>query len=171
MIFPGVWVIASLPKSPGFFLVFLPLSTTLYFDQSQLVLLFSKSFNPCSKSLVTVPRVPITIGITITFMFKVFFFVFVFLVFEQVLGIHLTYFFLLLSVCIINSQRIFYLIFLEWFLIEHMPLVRMVKFKLLAQFLLDQHPYTVVSAFILFLRWYSTFAYYVTDPHFLSITI
>ena len=34
--------------------------------------LISKSFSPCTNLLVTVPRIPITIGITVTFMFHSF---------------------------------------------------------------------------------------------------
>ena len=36
-------------------------------------LVISKSFNPCTNPLVTVPRAPITIGITVTFIFHSFF--------------------------------------------------------------------------------------------------
>ena len=65
----GVWVIASLLKSLGLFSVFWPISTMLLFAWSPLILLFSKFTSPCANPLVTVPRVPITIGITVTFIF------------------------------------------------------------------------------------------------------
>ena len=45
----------------------------------------------------------------------------------------------------------------------------MVKFKVLAQFTVDDFPYVLVSIFILFLSQLTTFAYYVID-RFISIT-
>ena len=61
--FIGVWVTASLLKSPGL-LVFWPFSTRP---------LTSKSSRPFNNPLVTVPKVPITIGTIVTFMFHSFF--------------------------------------------------------------------------------------------------
>ena len=62
----GVWVTASLLKSSGFFSVFWSISIML-------LSLISKSSNPCTNPLATVPSAPITIGITVTFMFHSFF--------------------------------------------------------------------------------------------------
>ena len=45
----------------------------------------------------------------------------------------------------------------------HIPFVRMVKFKLLAQFPVDHHAYPVVSSLIFFLCKFAAFAYYVID--------
>ena len=69
----GVWVTASLLKSPGLFLVFWPFSIMLSFGWSPPVRQFSKSSNLFSNPLVTVPNAPMTIGIIVTFMFHSFF--------------------------------------------------------------------------------------------------
>ena len=68
--FTGVWVTASLLKSPGLFLVFCQFSTMLSFRWPPLVLQLP---SPFSNPLVTVPNAPITIGIIVTCMFHSFF--------------------------------------------------------------------------------------------------
>ena len=68
--FTGVWVIASLLKSPGLFLVFWPFSTMLSFGWSPLVRQLPSTSSPFSNPLVTVPNAPITIGIIVTCMFN-----------------------------------------------------------------------------------------------------
>ena len=68
--FPGVWVTASLLKSPGLFSVFWPFSIMLSFGWSPLIRQFP---SPFSNPLVTVPNTPITIGIIVTCMFHSFF--------------------------------------------------------------------------------------------------
>ena len=52
--------------------------------------------------------------------------------------------------------------------VVHIPLVCMVKFKFLAQFLLDRPLHPVVSSLIVFLSKFVTFAYYVIN-RFVSI--
>ena len=54
----GVWVTASLLKSPGLVLVFWPSSTMLLFGSPPLVLI-SKTVSPCTNPLVTVPSAPL----------------------------------------------------------------------------------------------------------------
>ena len=68
--FTGVWVTASLLKSPGLFLVFWPFSIMQSFGWSPLVRQLPSPFN---NPLVTVPKALITIGIIVTFMFHSFF--------------------------------------------------------------------------------------------------
>ena len=67
----GVWVTASLLKSPG-------LSVLAVVNNAVVWIVFtlpptSKSSSPFNNPLVTVPKAPITIGIIITFMFHHFF--------------------------------------------------------------------------------------------------
>ena len=170
--------------------------------------LISKTAIPCTNPLVTVPRPPITVGITVTFMFHslfsslersrylslFFFFFFFFFCFPSVLPcghpkrqspqfysfvfcffcfVFFTFFFCFFvclfvclfftitrsgnlaenrwSVCISKSVSFVRLIFLDGLLVLHIPFVRMVKFKLLAQFPVDHLPHPIVSSFILFL--------------------
>ena len=71
-IFTGVWVTASLLKSPGLFSVFWLFSIMLSFGWSPLVRQLPSPPVPFSNPLVTVPNAPITIGIIVTFMFHSF---------------------------------------------------------------------------------------------------
>ena len=143
--------------------------------------LISKSSSLCTSPLVTVPSAPITIGITVTFMFHRFFsslarsrnsplFSLSFSFTQWSAGtvkVHCsagTLFFLL---TITRSGRLaeirwsFFskilekfvcLIFQDGFWFVQIPFVRIVKFKLLAQFLVDHLPHPVVSSLIFFLR-------------------
>ena len=61
------------------------------------------------------------------------------------------------------------LIFWDEFWVVHMPFVRMIRFKLLAQFLGDHLPHAVVSSLILSLCYFTAFAFYVID-RFVSFT-
>ena len=84
------WVTASPLKSPGLFIVFWLISIiftqplrsgriwhkVIFLSRVPMVStppLISKSTNPCTNPLVTVPNAPITIGITFTFMFHSFY--------------------------------------------------------------------------------------------------
>ena len=70
--FIGDWVTASLLKSPGLFSVFWPFfNNAVWMVSTRLPI--SKSSRPFNNPLVTVPKVPITIGIIVTFMFHSFF--------------------------------------------------------------------------------------------------
>ena len=74
----GVWVTASLLdiKSPQVSRSFLSILDDLNNTVVWTVFthpVFSKSSNPCTNPLLTVPRAPITIGIIVTFMFHSFF--------------------------------------------------------------------------------------------------
>ena len=80
-------------KSPGLFSVFCPFEIMLSFRWSPLVLLFPSSPVPFFNPLV-VPRVPITIDITITFMSHSFF-----SVLSQGLGTYLSFHFLSVLLC------------------------------------------------------------------------
>ena len=71
--FTGVWVTASLLKSPGLFSVFCPSSIMLSFGWSPLVRQLPNPSGPFNYPLVTVPKAPITIGTFDTFMFHSFF--------------------------------------------------------------------------------------------------
>ena len=67
--FTGIWVTTSLLKSPGFFSVFWPISTILWFGWSPIVHLF-----PSPPVLLQILWwAPITIGIIVTFIFQWFF--------------------------------------------------------------------------------------------------
>ena len=70
--FTGVWVTASLLKSPGLFSVLWPISLTVVWMVS-IRFPTSKSSNPFNSPLVSVPNAPITIGIIVSFMFYSFF--------------------------------------------------------------------------------------------------
>ena len=72
--FTGDWVTASLLKSSGLFSVFWPFSTMLFVVWMVSTRpLTSKSSRPFNNTLVTVPKVPITIGIIVILMFHSFF--------------------------------------------------------------------------------------------------
>ena len=66
----GVWVTASLLKSPGLVSVFCPFLAMLSFGWSPPT---SKSSRPFNNPFVFVPNAPITIGTIVTFMFHSFF--------------------------------------------------------------------------------------------------
>ena len=71
--FTGVWVTTTPLKSPGLFSVFKQVSAMLQFGLSPRHPLISQSSSPFTNTLVTIPSVPITIGIADTFMFQSFF--------------------------------------------------------------------------------------------------
>ena len=71
--FTRFWVIASLLKSPGLFLVFWPFSIILLFWMISTRPPTSNSSSPFNIPLVTVPKAPITIDIIVTGMFHSFF--------------------------------------------------------------------------------------------------
>ena len=71
--FIGFWVIARLPRSPGRFSVFWPISTMLHFERFRFFL-WCQTFNLLSNPLGIVPSAT-TIGITVIFMVYVFFLV------------------------------------------------------------------------------------------------
>ena len=58
------------------------------------------------------------------------------------------------SVCLIIQDR---------FWVVHVPLVLMVKFKSLAEFLEDHLPHIVVPSLIVFLRKFAALTYYMID--------
>ena len=64
-----------------------------------------------------------------------------------------------------NFER---LIFQDKLLVVHIPFIDMVKFRLLAQFIVDYRPHSVMSILILFLCKLTALAYYVID-RFVSI--
>ena len=70
--FAEVWVTASLLKSRGLFSILAKLNYAVVWMVSTHPLI-SKSSSPCINPFVTVPRAPITIGITVAFMFHSFF--------------------------------------------------------------------------------------------------
>ena len=67
--YTGVWVTASLLKSPGLVSGFWPFLTTLVSTRSPV----SKSSRPFNNPLDIVPNAPITIGTIVTFLFHSFF--------------------------------------------------------------------------------------------------
>ena len=69
-IFTGVWVKASLLKSPGLFSTVLNNAVVWMFSTRPPT---SKSSRPFNNPLVTVPKAPITIGTIVTFLFHSFF--------------------------------------------------------------------------------------------------
>ena len=71
--FTGVWVTASLLKSPGLVSGFWPFSVMPIIWIVSTRLPTSKSSRPFNNSLVIVPKSPITIGTIVTFMFRSFF--------------------------------------------------------------------------------------------------
>ena len=70
----GVWVTASLLKSPGLVSGFWPSSAMLLFGESPTVHQLPSPPGPFNNPLVTVPNAPITIGTIVTFMFHSFFY-------------------------------------------------------------------------------------------------
>ena len=147
--------------------------------------LISQSSCPFTNPLVTLPRAPITIDIIITFMFLTFFkfpnkvqvFIFLFsdsfnfprrstgTAMSTILQILL--FLLIVSrsgclveirwfVCISKSQRSMSFILQDSFWVVHITFVRMVKFKFLAQFLLDHVAHPVFFSLILLLCYFAT---------------
>ena len=70
--FTGVWVTASLFKSPGLFSVFRPFSIMPVVWMISTRLPTSKFSSPFSNPLVTVPKVPLTMGIIVTCLFHSF---------------------------------------------------------------------------------------------------
>ena len=71
--FHRVWETVNLFKSPGLYSVFWPFSTMLLFGWTPLVLQLPSPSIPFNNPLVTVPNVPMPIGIIVTFMFHSFF--------------------------------------------------------------------------------------------------
>ena len=71
--FTGVWVTESLLKSPGLFSVLWPFDIMLSFEWSALSCQLPGPPPPLIILLVTVPKVPMTIGIIVTFLFHSFF--------------------------------------------------------------------------------------------------
>ena len=69
----GVWVTASVLKSPGLFSVIRPFLNNVAVWMVSTRPPISKSFSPFSNPSVTVPNAPITIGIIVTCMFHFFF--------------------------------------------------------------------------------------------------
>ena len=69
--FNGVWVTASLLKSPGLSIL-ADLNKAIVWTVSIHPVIY-KSFSPCTNPLLTVPRALITNGIIVTFMFLSFF--------------------------------------------------------------------------------------------------
>ena len=140
--------------------------------------LIFKSSRPYINPLVTVLSAPITSAITFTFMFHSFsnflsrylsFFSVSFSFTQWSAGmakstIWLVLFFCWLSLGLVVWQRLddlfvwikilekfVHLIFLDRFWVVHIPFVRMVKFKLLAQFPVNSCTHQVVSSLIFFL--------------------
>ena len=70
--FSGVWVTASLLRSPGLFWVFLPDLNNAAVLVVSIFLLISKSSSPLSKPLGALPSVLNTIGITVTLLLHTF---------------------------------------------------------------------------------------------------
>ena len=152
-----------------------------------------KSSSPFYNHLVTISRVPITIGTNVTF--------FRFHSKVQVLSLLFTFFqsysvvsreskvhnfasslFLHLiiirsgrqakirrSVCMLKSHRSLCFILLDRFWVVDIPFVPMVKFKCLAQLPVDHLAHPVISSFIILLCQFAAFAYLVID-RFVSIT-
>ena len=139
----------------------------------------SKSSSLCTNPLMTVPRAATTIGITVTFMFHSFFlfpckidvFILLFAVFQFYSVVSsdskannsVIFFFLVDYYKVWSSGwdqviRLYlkipethvHLILQDKFLVIHIPFVRMVKLKFLAQFQVDHLDHPVVSSLILF---------------------
>ena len=137
--------------------------------------LISKSSSPCTNTWVTVPKAPVMIGITVTFMFHNFFdslarsrhLSFFSLSFSFILWsagaakstILQVLFFLLIiirsgllaetrrSVCMSKSHRSLRVPFSMTCWLEHIPFVRIVKFKFLAHLPVDHLAHPIVSCF------------------------
>ena len=99
--------------------------------------LISKYPSPNKNALSTVPSVSIVNSIKLTFMFHCF----LFLLFSKVYVFIVVFAFLQFCYVISHILRIV-------FSVRDTPFVRMFKFKLLAQFLVDHLHYSVVSRFI-----------------------
>ena len=166
---------------PELFSVFWPISSQ-YPSRVWIVStrpLISKSSSSCINHLTTVPRAPITIGISITFMVHSFFnslarfrylsFFFVFFQFYSVISWtakpiirQILFFCWLLQGLVVwpwlddsfvfqGPEEFLRLILQDRCKIVHIPFVRMVVFKFLAQFPVDHISTQVVSSHILFL--------------------
>ena len=117
--------------------------------------LISKSSSPFTNLLVTVPRAPITTGITVTFKFQIFS-----LISQQRPSTYTSLRFLSILHCgqpcqpspqFSKSQKSFtHLILQDRCWVVHKPFVRMVKFQFLTQFPMDHLAHPVVSSLILF---------------------
>ena len=147
--------------------------------------------------LVTVPSVLITIGITVTFMFNSFFSSLARSRYSSLFSLSFSFtlgqpeqqsllfgrfsFFCWLLLGLVfwprlsdpfvsqNPWELCVSIFLDRFWVMHIAFVWVVKFKILAQFLMDHLAHPVVSGVILSLHLFSAFAYYVID-RFVFIT-
>ena len=156
--------------------------------------LISKSASPCTNPLITVQRAPITIGTPPLLSYST-----VFSIPYQSPDIYLSFtfiqfypvvrwdskiskfckfsFFILFSFYYNEVIRLYLkipekfvsLILQDRFWVEHIPLVRMVKFKFLAQFPVDHFAHPVVSCLILLLGYFSAFVYHVIN-RFVSTT-
>ena len=154
----------------------------------------SNSSSPFINLLVTIPRAPIIIGITVTFIIHIFFRYLVRL--KYLFFFSLYYNFTLYSAVSAKSTIMQVLFLVDYFKVwssgrdwaillylkipeefvhlilqdrcwvVHIPFVRMVKLQFLAQFLIDHLVPSVMSRLKLFL---ASFAYYVID-RFVSIT-
>ena len=160
--------------------------------------IISKSTSSSTNLLVTVPRAPVTIGLTITFIFHSFFnsqaksryLSFFLLSFNFTLQsartakstIWQVLFFLLIiirsgclveirwSICVSKSQRSLCVSFFRTDSgVVSIPFVRIVKSKFLAQFPVHNLAHPIASSFILFLCKFAALTYYVIN-HFVSIT-
>ena len=152
--------------------------------------LISTSSSPSINPLVTVPRVPITIGITVIFMFHSFFnslarskylsfFLFSFtLTLKSAMAVSSLLLLLLLRLVVCpwlgdpfvlqNPESSVCLILLDRFLVVRLLFVHMVKFPFLAQFLVNSLIHQAVLSLMLFLREFVALVYNAID-HFVSI--
>ena len=151
------WVTANLLKSPGFFSVFWAISIMQESGWSPLEFLVLRLFNYL---LVTVRRAPITIGVIVTFMLYRFFnslassrYLYFSFTFNLICGqtgqqspqfSKFSFFLLVItassnlveigrSFCMFKSHRSLFVILPDICWVVHIPFVRMVKFKFLAQ--------------------------------------
>ena len=120
--------------------------------------LISKSSSPYSNHLVTVPREPITIGITATFMFNSFFN-------SQAWSRYLSLFslsfnFTLWSTKTAKSTISLFLYFLSFFFcrfwVVHIPFVRIVKFH-------NYHYFYTLKIFHISVSWWSFTGFWITS--------
>ena len=183
---------ASLLKSPGFFSVFLPISTMLLFGWSLLIFLFPSPSVPvpilwCHHHLHVPQFLPFLSK------FEVLIFLYAFFQFYSVVcrdsKVHnsacslLFFFFFFFDylkvwssgrdkmICLhlkipLESVR---LILQDRFWFAHIPFGSMVKFQFLAQITVDLLPHPVVSSLTLFLCKFVAFVYYAISS-FVSIT-
>ena len=158
----------------------------------------SKTSSPFNNPLVTVPSAPITIGIIVTFLFhslftslakvEVLILLFTFLSFilcsvgtakSTILQV-LFFLSIIIRSGLLAGDKVIRLyvkipqefvrvVLLDSCWVVHVPFLRMVKFKFLAQFPVDHFTHPVVSSLILLQRLFAAFAYYVIDC-FVSIT-